>query len=180
MSALKILQHTVQWCREMLALSPMALRCLKAAMNADCDGQVGLLVVAGLDGALGLAAGLLGPLEIDLRRERLALDVGQGQRRKRRDLRSCAGADRHVPRLVSGREHLGHLHTHPGERGHGEEAPIVELGVAATPADQLVVLARVHLVGGAVRRAAGVAARSVANAASRSSSTTRPARCRWC
>ena len=38
---------TLQWCREMLALSPMALRCLKAAMNADCDGQIGLLDFAG-------------------------------------------------------------------------------------------------------------------------------------
>ena len=38
---------TLQWCREMLALSPMALRCLKAALNADCDGQIGLLDFAG-------------------------------------------------------------------------------------------------------------------------------------
>ncbi|HRK09334.1 MAG TPA: 1,4-dihydroxy-2-naphthoyl-CoA synthase [Pseudobdellovibrionaceae bacterium] len=39
--------ETVQWCREMLELSPMALRCLKAAHNADCDGQIGLLDFAG-------------------------------------------------------------------------------------------------------------------------------------
>ena len=39
--------ETVKWCREMLALSPMALRCLKAAMNADCDGQAGLQELAG-------------------------------------------------------------------------------------------------------------------------------------
>jgi naphthoate synthase len=39
--------ETLQWCREMLALSPMALRFLKAAMNADCDGQVGLLDLGG-------------------------------------------------------------------------------------------------------------------------------------
>lgn len=38
---------TMQWCREMLQHSPLALRCLKAAMNADCDGQVGLLDLAG-------------------------------------------------------------------------------------------------------------------------------------
>jgi len=38
---------TVQWAREMLAHSPLALRCLKAALNADCDGQVGLLDLAG-------------------------------------------------------------------------------------------------------------------------------------
>jgi naphthoate synthase len=40
-------EETLQWCREMLALSPMALRCVKAAMNADCDGQIGLLDFAG-------------------------------------------------------------------------------------------------------------------------------------
>jgi len=39
--------ETVQWCREMLANSPMALRCLKSAMNADCDGQAGLQELAG-------------------------------------------------------------------------------------------------------------------------------------
>jgi len=39
--------ETLKWCREMLALSPMALRFLKAAMNADCDGQVGLLDLGG-------------------------------------------------------------------------------------------------------------------------------------
>jgi naphthoate synthase len=39
--------ETVQWCREMLANSPMALRCLKAALNADCDGQAGLQELAG-------------------------------------------------------------------------------------------------------------------------------------
>jgi naphthoate synthase len=40
-------KETLQWCREMLELSPMALRCIKAAMNADCDGQIGLLDFAG-------------------------------------------------------------------------------------------------------------------------------------
>ena len=39
--------ETVHWCREMLANSPMALRCLKAALNADCDGQAGLQELAG-------------------------------------------------------------------------------------------------------------------------------------
>ena len=43
----KLEAETLQWCREMLALSPMALRCLKAALNADCDGQIGLLDFAG-------------------------------------------------------------------------------------------------------------------------------------
>ena len=40
-------RETVQWCREMLELSPMALRFLKAALNADCDGQAGLQELAG-------------------------------------------------------------------------------------------------------------------------------------
>jgi len=39
--------ETVKWCREMLAMSPMALRCLKSAFNADCDGQAGLQELAG-------------------------------------------------------------------------------------------------------------------------------------
>ena len=43
----KLESTTVQWCREMLQLSPMALRCLKSALNADCDGQTGLQELAG-------------------------------------------------------------------------------------------------------------------------------------
>lgn len=39
--------ETVRWCREMLEHSPLALRCLKAALNADCDGQTGLQELAG-------------------------------------------------------------------------------------------------------------------------------------
>jgi naphthoate synthase len=40
-------KETVKWCREILAHSPLALRCLKSALNADCDGQIGLLDFAG-------------------------------------------------------------------------------------------------------------------------------------
>jgi len=40
-------EETVAWCREILANSPMAIRCLKAALNADCDGQAGLQELAG-------------------------------------------------------------------------------------------------------------------------------------
>lgn len=40
-------EATVGWCREILQHSPLALRCLKAALNADCDGQMGLLDFAG-------------------------------------------------------------------------------------------------------------------------------------
>lgn len=39
--------ETLQWCREILANSPMAIRCLKASLNADCDGQAGLQELAG-------------------------------------------------------------------------------------------------------------------------------------
>src|SRR6185503_2035895 len=39
--------ETVKWCREILENSPMALRCLKASLNADCDGQAGLQELAG-------------------------------------------------------------------------------------------------------------------------------------
>jgi len=40
-------EETMKWCREMLELAPTALRFLKAAMNADCDGQIGLLDFGG-------------------------------------------------------------------------------------------------------------------------------------
>jgi naphthoate synthase len=35
-------EETVQWCREMLALSPFALRMVKASFNADEDGMAGI------------------------------------------------------------------------------------------------------------------------------------------
>lgn len=39
--------ETVQWCEEMLTLSPMALRMLKGAFNADTDGLAGIQQLAG-------------------------------------------------------------------------------------------------------------------------------------
>jgi naphthoate synthase len=39
--------ETIQWCREILANSPIAIRFLKAGLNADCDGQAGLQQLAG-------------------------------------------------------------------------------------------------------------------------------------
>ncbi len=39
--------ETIKWSREILQNSPLALRCLKAALNADCDGQAGLQELAG-------------------------------------------------------------------------------------------------------------------------------------
>ena len=43
----KLEEETLQWSREILQHSPMALRCLKSALNADCDGQAGLQELAG-------------------------------------------------------------------------------------------------------------------------------------
>ena len=37
----------IQWAREILSKSPLAIRCLKSAFNADCDGQAGLQELAG-------------------------------------------------------------------------------------------------------------------------------------
>jgi naphthoate synthase len=39
--------RTLAMCQEMLRHSPLALRCLKSAFNADCDGQAGLQELAG-------------------------------------------------------------------------------------------------------------------------------------
>ena len=40
-------EETVTWCREILANSPLALACIKAAMNADEDGGAGMQQFAG-------------------------------------------------------------------------------------------------------------------------------------
>lgn len=40
-------EEGVRWAREILAKSPLAIRCLKAAFNADTDGQAGLQELAG-------------------------------------------------------------------------------------------------------------------------------------
>lgn len=37
----------IEWAEEILAKSPLAIRSLKAAFNADCDGQAGLQELAG-------------------------------------------------------------------------------------------------------------------------------------
>lgn len=37
----------IQWAKEILNKSPLAIRCLKSAMNADCDGQAGIQELAG-------------------------------------------------------------------------------------------------------------------------------------
>ena len=37
----------VAWARRILEHSPLAIRCLKSAFNADCDGQAGLQELAG-------------------------------------------------------------------------------------------------------------------------------------
>jgi naphthoate synthase len=37
----------ILWAQEVMTKSPIAIRCLKAAFNADCDGQAGLQELAG-------------------------------------------------------------------------------------------------------------------------------------
>lgn len=43
----KLEEETVAWCREMLGLSPTALRMIKAGFNADTDGLAGIQELAG-------------------------------------------------------------------------------------------------------------------------------------
>ena len=40
-------EKSVDWARRILRHSPIAIRCLKAAFNADCDGQAGIQELAG-------------------------------------------------------------------------------------------------------------------------------------
>ena len=40
-------RETLGWARQIMQHSPLAIRCLKAALNADCDGQIGLMDLAG-------------------------------------------------------------------------------------------------------------------------------------
>jgi naphthoate synthase len=39
--------ETIKWCKEMLQHSPLALRCLKSAFNAELDGQAGIQELSG-------------------------------------------------------------------------------------------------------------------------------------
>jgi naphthoate synthase len=43
----KLEETTIEWCQEILQHSPLAIRCLKSALNADCDGQAGLQELSG-------------------------------------------------------------------------------------------------------------------------------------
>jgi naphthoate synthase len=43
----KLEAEGVKWAREILQHSPLAIRCLKSAFNADVDGQAGLQELAG-------------------------------------------------------------------------------------------------------------------------------------
>ena len=40
-------EEGLKWADEILAKSPLAIRCLKSAFNADCDGQAGIQELAG-------------------------------------------------------------------------------------------------------------------------------------
>src|SRR2546428_11050639 len=43
----KLEEETVKWCKEILQLSPLALRMLKRSFNAALDGQTGIQELAG-------------------------------------------------------------------------------------------------------------------------------------
>jgi naphthoate synthase len=43
----KLEEETIEWAKEILEKSPLALRIIKGALNADCDGQAGLQQLAG-------------------------------------------------------------------------------------------------------------------------------------
>jgi naphthoate synthase len=43
----KLESETISWCKEMLAMSPLALRLLKSSFNAGLDGQAGVQELAG-------------------------------------------------------------------------------------------------------------------------------------
>ncbi len=43
----KLEEEGIKWANEILEKSPIAIRCLKAAFNADCDGQAGIQELAG-------------------------------------------------------------------------------------------------------------------------------------
>lgn len=43
----ELLNEGILWAQEILSKSPLAIRCLKSAFNADCDGQTGIQELAG-------------------------------------------------------------------------------------------------------------------------------------
>jgi naphthoate synthase len=43
----KLEETTIEWCRKIQMKSPLAIRCLKSAFNADLDGQAGIQELAG-------------------------------------------------------------------------------------------------------------------------------------
>jgi naphthoate synthase len=43
----KLEETTIEWCKKILAKSPLALRMLKSSFNADLDGQAGIQELAG-------------------------------------------------------------------------------------------------------------------------------------
>ena len=43
----KLEETTVEWCREIMKRSPLAIRMIKRALNAELDGQHGLMLFAG-------------------------------------------------------------------------------------------------------------------------------------
>lgn len=43
----KLEETTLEWCTQILQHSPLAIRCVKSAFNAECDGQAGIQELAG-------------------------------------------------------------------------------------------------------------------------------------
>ena len=88
------------------------------------------------------------PLGPDRRAQpaRVAAGVGQAVRVVHPQPVDLAGLHPAQHLAVRGREHLGVLHPHGGQRGHVEEAPVGQLRRAALPRRQPVVLALVHLM----------------------------------
>ena len=119
-------EETVQWCREMLALSPFALRLVKASFHAHEDGFAGIqqlahdanLLFYALRGGAGGARGLQGrsapptsrrsragrELVLDRRAPERRAHLGDGRPAADAARRRRAGAGRHR----AGR-HRGHL-----------------------------------------------------------------------
>ena len=71
----KLEDEYVQWAEEMMLLSPLALRMIKAGLNAELDGQAGIQELAGdatmlyyIDGrGAGRRQGILGETPSTLR-----------------------------------------------------------------------------------------------------------------
>ncbi|KAF4513737.1 UNVERIFIED_CONTAM: hypothetical protein B566_EDAN011656 [Ephemera danica] len=119
-------EETVRWCRDMLKLSPMALRMIKAGFNADTDGLAGIQELA------GNATGLFymseeGQEGRNAWLERRPPDFAKYRRRPlplRRPWQTSRG------NLDERRGSLLRLRTADGLTGWGDCAPLPEFGIS--------------------------------------------------